>query len=160
MREFIIHLAIGKLYAEKNTIENWRAFENGIIMPDLRGNSSYGTTEEPDLAKFLQTNLLSNEYNLGFFVTLVANKLFYSVFLKEIPEGVEEDINVLNKYLIEKYELEIPEKAKDQIEVKDGELKVLDKDSIVEFIEAVANLTVREVFKFIREFNIENKKQN
>jgi len=160
MQEFIIHLAIGKLYAEKNTIENWKAFENGIIMPDLRGNSNFGTTEDPDLAKFLQSNLLSNEYNLGFFVTLVANKLFYNVFLKDIPEGIEEDIDILNQFLIEKYNIEIPEKAKDQVTIKSGELKVLNKDSIVEFIEAVANLTVREVFKFIREFNIENKKEN
>lgn len=158
MQEFIIHLAIGKLYAQKNPIENWKAFENGIIMPDLRGNSNYGTTVEPDLSKFLQTNLLTNEYNMGFFITLVANKLFYSVFLKELPEGIEDDIDILNKFLIEKYEIEVPEKVKDQVVIKEGELKIIDKESIVEFIEAVSNLTVREVFKFIREFSIENKK--
>ncbi len=60
MPGYIIHIAIGKQYAQKNKITDLNDFIKGIIMPDLldKRTSHYGNDSScPNLKRFLAEKL-------------------------------------------------------------------------------------------------------
>ena len=82
MASFSIHLAIGKRYLEKNKIENEKDFLLGVIDPDLAQdkrkshytgstdttNLEYFLSEKVLLNRYLETNNIDNNYDLGIFL--------------------------------------------------------------------------------------------
>jgi len=130
MASFNTHLAIAKLYAERNKVGDLAAFYKGNIDPDLTDNKDtthYGATpnsfehawvrvaNKVSLSKFLKHNTLDTDLNLGRFLHLVTDqKLFYEFFGKDLLETLDHDqfttdlyysYVVGNPHLIKKYDL-------------------------------------------------------
>ena len=94
MASFSIHLAIGKRYLEKNKIENEKDFLLGVIDPDLAQdkrkshytgstdttNLEYFLSEKVLLNRYLETNNIDNNYDLGIFLHLVTDYIFFNHF--------------------------------------------------------------------------------
>lgn len=163
MPGYVIHLAIGKRYVKKNNIDNEEEFLRGIIMPDLldKRESHYGeSSSSPDLKKFLESNSLDNEYNQGYLLHLITDYLFYNKYLKGFSDELYHDYNKLNKYLIRKYGVEIPSEIKSEVGFEDGDLKILNRDSICRFIEAVAQIDLKKCKNlegYLKEYKIEKE---
>lgn len=94
MPSFNIHLAIGKLYSKRNTINDLESFYIGIIAPDLvedKTRSHYtGNGNKEDLLSYLKTkvqlslflkeNKIESDYMKGVFFHLVTDYLFFNYF--------------------------------------------------------------------------------
>ena len=80
---------------------------------------------------------------------LVTDYLFYTKFLKnfEWTPDIYDDYDRLNRLLIERYQIEIPEEIRSVVQFKDGQLKVLEFDSICSFIEAVGKINISELIQ-------------
>lgn len=133
MPSFNIHLAIAKLYAEKNEIKDLAGFYRGNVDPDLTDNKDlthYGATPEKtdvknawdrfsikvDLAKFLSRHKLDSDYNRGLFLHLITDEeFFYTFYGRNVLESLDDDIyranlyysyGIVNPYLKETYHLD------------------------------------------------------
>ncbi len=163
MPGFVIHIAIGKEYLRKNNnIENVDEFIKGNIAPDLtedKTKTHYG--ESPtftNLKEFLVHNKLDNSFNKGKFLHLISDYLFYNQYLKTIPrkeskEILHADYDIINKALIEKYNIDILEDIKKYVHYKEGNTKILTLDFIIKVIDDISNLNLQEVEKEVIEGN-------
>lgn len=156
MPGYVIHLAVGKKQIELNKIKNKEEFINGIIAPDLlkqKGiDSHYGDSSNPNLKEFLNTRDMQSDYNKGYFVHLATDFLFYNKFLEKWSPNIYEDYNILNKRLVEKYQIDIPEQVKKYVKFKEGDLLTLDFNDIIDFIDATGRLSFEEFLeKYIGE---------
>lgn len=133
MASFNIHLAVAKLYAERNGVKDLAAFYKASIDPDLTDEKDithYGFTpdiaierdiwqrvvDKVDLAKYLKTNNIDNDYNLGYFLHLIVDlKWFHEFFGKEYLAGTDTDIfstnqyysyGLINQHLVDRYGLD------------------------------------------------------
>lgn len=147
MPGYVIHLAIAKKYIERNNVKDPKAFIKGCIMPDLldKRTSHYGeATSNPDFQKFLNNNTLESEYNQGYLLHLISDYLFYNKYLNRFMENFSEEIyndyNKINRFLIEKYKIDVPKEIESIVGFEQGEPKILDKESICNFIDAVSQI--------------------
>ena len=143
MPSFTIHLAVAKKYLELHPEENQEQFYNGVIDPDLKDKttSHFGpNSSSVDLNKYCQEVGLETSYNRGYFMHLLTDYLFYNKFLERFSKEVYDDYDKINKTLIKKYNLQIPEKVKDKVKFTEGETKILNLENICKFIEAVGSL--------------------
>ena len=58
--------------------------------------------------------------------------------------------DILNSYLIEKYKVKLPEKIKNQVFFKEGDLILLDKDKVEECIKVCSSMEIDEIAKEVR----------
>mgnify|MGYP007087033599 CR=1 FL=1 len=168
MPGYVIHLAIGKKYIDKNNIKDTDAFLQGCIMPDLldKKSSHYGeSSSNPDFQKFLETNSLDSEYNQGYLLHLISDYLFYNKYLKRFVESFSDEIyhdyNKLNKFLIEKYNVGIPEEIKSVVGFENGEPTILKKDSICSFIDAISEIDftqINSLKEYLEKYEISEEK--
>ena len=104
-------------------------------MPDMlqKPESHYGySTSKPDLNFYVESHSMNDDFNKGYFLHLITDYLFYNKYFANFdwtPE-IYDDYDRLNKILIEKYKIKIPEKISNIVQFKDGELKVLDLDNL------------------------------
>jgi hypothetical protein len=130
MASFNTHIAIAKLYAERNGIKDLTSFYKGSIDPDMtddKDTTHYGTApasfenawvrveNKVDLAKFLEHNPIESDLNLGRFLHLITDQKFFHEFLgKQSMINANHDIfsaNLFHSYiannphLIKKYNL-------------------------------------------------------
>lgn len=143
MPGYAIHLAIGEKYAKKNNIQDKRAFIEGLIKPDLIEKQESHYLDEngiPKLEEFLKNASLDNDYNKGYFLHLVTDYLFYNKFLQGFSEEIYHDYNKLNRFLITKYNISIPLEIQSIVKFEEGNPKILDKDSICRFIDAISQI--------------------
>lgn len=148
MPGYVIHLAIGKEYIRRNSINNEEEFLKGVIMPDLldKRTSHFGNaSSNPDFSEFLKVNSLDSEYNQGYYLHLITDYLFYNKYLQEFSEEIYSDYNKLNGFLIERYGISIPPVLQGVVKFSDGEPVILKKESICEFIEAVSRLDLKRI---------------
>lgn len=152
MPGYVIHVAIAQEYMRKhnNKKENYQEFVKGVIMPDLirpKSESHYG--ESPaytNLKKFLNNNSIDNSLNRGKFLHLIADYLFYNFYLENFSkEYIYNDYDILNMSLIEKYNVELPEIAKDSVFFKEGKTKVLSLELAHKVIDEISELDIDNV---------------
>ena len=55
------------------------------------------------LKDFLKENKLEDSYKRGYFLHLVTDYLFYNKYLDIFTKDIYNDCDILNKFLIEKY---------------------------------------------------------
>ena len=132
MPGYMIHLAVGKVYEQNNRIKDIKAFESGIIMPDLlpdKSKSHYGKhSSRPDLNSYIaETNGNLDSYQEGYFLHLVTDYLFYNKFLQEWNPDIYEDYDRLNSRIMQKYGISIPEEIKQIVKFKSGNLSLLNE---------------------------------
>lgn len=178
MASLNIHLAIGKRYLEKNnSIKNEEEFYRGIIEPDIeidknkshytscldKTNLKYYLSKRTDLYKFLYENEIDNDYNLGIFIHLVTDYLFFNIFFEnKYIESI--DINSFNndlyhsydntdEYIVNKYNLDFPYLEKSMNEAKERARKkkntiyengkdILPLDNLGNFITYVSEINI------------------
>lgn len=149
MPGYIIHLAIGKVYAQNNKISDLVSFEKGIIAPDMakdKAKSHYGPyTSKPGLDRYIQNNKNINSYQEGYFLHLVTDHLFYNKFLKDWNPVIYEDYDKLNNRIMHKYGIVMPEEIQDTVKFKQGELSFLKEEELYQFINSVGKLNIREI---------------
>ena len=189
MASFSIHLAIGKRYIDKNNINDIVSFKKGIIAPDLalNKNESHYTTfldkskleyylnNRIQLYDYLINNKVDNDYELGVFIHLVTDYIFFAHFFdKEYIKSV--DINIFNNDLYHSYDnvdnyvktkynldytgikesidnaIELARKKKNTTYDKGNDIIPIDK--LDEFIEYVSSI---DMYKYIDKI-ISNKK--
>lgn len=155
MPGYTIHLAVGKIYSKNNKIKNIENFIKGIIAPDQADDkkiSHYGPcSSKPNLQKYINENELSNSFNEGYFLHLLTDELFYNKYLKKWDRSIYDDYDKLNKKIIEKYEIDIPKEIQDKIGYKEGNLEILDENTLYNFIENVGKIDIRSIVKNIKQ---------
>lgn len=161
MPGYIIHLAIANKYLEKNKVADEDKFKEGVIAPDLTDDKSkthYGEkSSKTDLKLYLSKNEIDNSYTRGYFLHLLTDFLFYNKYLEYYSTDLYNDYDILNGYLKEKYNVEVPKKVENTVFYKEGQLKILNKESIVKFINEVGAMDLEEVIKEIQSEEYKDK---
>ncbi len=164
MPGFVIHTAIANEYLKKhNDIDNELEFIKGNIDPDLTDDKTkthYGKSPTfSNLKEFLKHNKINNSFNKGLFLHLITDYLFYNHYLREIPrvgskEILHNDYDIINKPIMEKYNIELLENIKKYAFYKEGIPQILTLDLIYRVIEEISNLDIEQVKIEVLEDNI------
>lgn len=152
MPGYVIHIAIAKEYFykhEKNK-ENLKEFIKGVISPDLTFDKSvthYGKSPAyTSLSSFLENNNLDNAFNRGHFLHLVTDYLFYNHYLENFSKPqIYDDYDFLNKEIISKYNLELPQEIQDKVFFKKGKPIFLNMELVEKMIKEISNLNLFDV---------------
>lgn len=160
MPGYVIHLAVSKVYSNKNKIGDVESFERGIIAPDLakdKAKSHYGpNSSAPDLDRYLKERGITNEFDEAYFLHLMTDYLFYNRFLKEWNEHIYDDYDKLNGRIMKEYHIVLPQELLNVVKTKEGELELLDEEQINRFIDAVGKIDIRGIVKY-NEIAFQNK---
>lgn len=180
MPGFVIHIAIAKEYLKKhkNEILDEEEFFKGAIAPDLnenfkgiavdKSNTHYGiwgkneTTTNID--SFLRDNKvdIQEDYWKGYFLHLLADYYFYNMYFGEEVKLIHSenddfynDYDCLNKYLIPKYDIKYMDNIGKYMEIKDGNIKYLKLEKIVEYIKNISDFSIQERVNLIKKHGME-----
>lgn len=155
MPGYVIHLSIANKYLEKNHIEDINEFYNGVIAPDLTNDKSkthYGNgSSNTHLSLYLSENKIVTSYDKGYFLHLITDYLFYNKYLTVFSRDIYNDYDILNRYLMEKYKVILPNQVKNEVFFKEGALTILDKESITKFIDQFSEINLTDVEKEVRD---------
>ena len=155
MPGYVIHLAVAEQYLKKHkeTKEDYNEFIEGVIFPDNvedKSKTHYGVgSANSNLYKFLQDKNIETSFNRGHFLHLLTDYIFYNRYIEAMSkEIIYNDYDLLNKELIEKYNVNVPDKIKSQVFHKEkGTLKILSRELVDKLIEDVSNLDIFNVAK-------------
>ena len=176
MPGYVIHIAVAKKYIRKHKkeINNERKFIEGAIAPDLivilnenesKSNTHYGKwgnyNMEINLCKFLGDHKvdINNDYWKGYFLHLLTDYEFYLKYFKEETEELIKnkdkyyyDYDCLNKYLMEKFDIDKYEyeRIANCISLKDDKPKYLKKEKIISFIENLSDIKLEEIIEKVK----------
>ena len=156
MAGYVIHLAIAEEYLKKHkdVKEDYDEFIKGVIYPDSVTDKSlthYGIKSSKVILKdFLQDNEINNSYMRGYFLHLITDYLFYNKYLEEFTKDIYNDYDILNKRLIEKYNVVLPENIQNNVFYEDGETKILTMELAIKIIDEISDLNLNAVEKEIR----------
>lgn len=149
MAGYVIHIIVAEEYIKKHKVENKEEFIKGTIYPDsvkIKGITHYSPyySSDTNLYEFLLDKRLDNSYNLGYFLHLLVDVLFYNKYFilpqeEGISEKVHNDYDILNKRLQEKYNPILPEEIKGYTKHAEGTPAILDENKIYKFIEEASN---------------------
>lgn len=151
MAGYVIHLAVAERYIKKHVqdIKNYEEFIEGVIYPDSvldKALTHHGEkSSKVNLKSFLKQNEINSDYNKGYFLHLVTDYIFYNKLLECFSKDIYNDYDILNKTLEEKFEVKIPKKIRENIFYNKGELKILELNSVVKFIEEVSNYNLEQI---------------
>lgn len=156
MAGYVIHLAIAEEYLKKHkdVKEDYDEFIKGVIYPDSVTDKSlthYGIKSSKVILKdFLQDNEINNSYMRGYFLHLITDYLFYNKYLEKFTKDIYNDYDILNKKLIEKYNVVLPENIQNNVFYEDGETKILTMELAIKIIDEISDLNLNAVEKEIR----------
>ena len=156
MAGYVIHLAIAEEYLRKHKDikEDYDEFIKGVIYPDSVTDKSlthYGIKSSKVILKdFLQDNEINNSYMRGYFLHLITDYLFYNKYLEKFSKDIYNDYDILNKRLIEKYNVVLPENIQNNVFYEDGETKILTMELAIKIIDEISDLNLNAVEKEIR----------
>lgn len=161
MPSYIIHLAIAEEYAKKYGIKEREKFIAGTIFPDTvqpKKITHYSKvdSEDTNLYNFLCNKKLESSFELGHFLHLVADCIFYQKYFKDRKikdtKILYNDYDILTDKLINKYNLQyIPEEIEKYVVSKDGPTAEYHFDKIVKFIDEVLKYELYSLAKEILE---------
>ena len=163
MAGYVIHLAIAEEYLKKHkdVKEDYDEFIKGVIYPDSVTDKSlthYGIKSSKVILKdFLQDNEINNSYMRGYFLHLITDYLFYNKYLEKFSKDIYNDYDILNKRLIEKYNVVLPENIQNNVFYEDGETKILTMELAIKIIDEISDLNLNAVEKEIRENSNDEK---
>ena len=151
MPGFVIHLAIAE-WADIGMagMQNKKQFIYGSIEPDFvmpKSDSHYGKSPAyTNLKNFLENNEINTSLKKGNFLHLVTDYLFYNHYLGHVPkEELHNDYDLINKKIIEKYNVEITEEVKNKIYYKKGTPKHLTYKLACKVIDEVSQLDLEKI---------------
>ncbi len=175
MASYNIHLAIAIKYLKTNKIKDIVSFFKGNIDPDLaidKEFSHYSKRNDKDnleaylstkigLINFIKSNKMNNDYEMGLFLHLVTDYIFFNYFFdkdyikntkyNDYTNDLYYSYDLINDYLEKEYNiigilkdnkmydyLEIIQIAKRNNKTKYK--KIIDKDKLIEFIDNISNI--------------------
>lgn len=156
MAGYVIHLAVAEEYLRKHKskTEKYDEFIDGVIYPDSvtdKSETHYGVkSSKSNLYDFLIDKNIDTSFNRGYFLHLLTDYLFYNHYIDTISNDIYNDYDILNKYLIEKYNIIIPEEVKPFVFFKEGELGILSKEIVEKLIEDISNMDIDVVAKEVK----------
>lgn len=165
MPSYVMHIAIAQEYLKRHK-EDREQFINGTIFPDVTTDKSlthYGKSPAyTSLKRFLENNKLDNSFIKGHFLHLITDYLFYNKYLDRLVKDIlYNDYDILNKDLIEKYEVILPENVLDKIFYKTGNALILNMELACRVIDEISKLEIeiveKEVKSDMQEWNIYKK---
>ena len=185
MPSFSIHLAVAQKYLEKNkNVKNENDFFKGAIAPDFTDDKVKthfsGHVDKNDLLlclrnkvllyDFLKQTKIDNDYNLGIFLHLLTDYLFFNGFFKEefvsnisyddftkrlynsydlLDGHMQEKYNLGFEYLTQEMQENILEKRK-QTNVNNLKIEsIINEEQIDEFINFVSSIDLQDYAKKI-----------
>lgn len=160
MPGYVIHLSIAEEYLRKhkNKPENYKEFIEGVIFPDSikekykthYANANEGSSKA-NLDRFLKDINLDTSFNRGYFLHLLTDYLFYNKYIDTFSNDIYNDYDILNDMLIKKYGVSIPEKVKDNVFFKNGNLKILSVELVEKLIDEISNLDLQDTASKVKE---------
>ncbi len=151
MPGFIIHLAVANEYMRKNKeeIKDKEQFILGSMTPDFvkdKSETHYGPqSSETSLRRYLEVNEIKSDFDKGYFLHLITDFIFYNKVIDTTSMDIYNDYDILNKYLIEKYNVDVPERVKKYAKYKTGKTKILSKENADETIKLASEVDLIEV---------------
>lgn len=157
MPGYVIHLAVAEEYLKKHKErqEEYNEFINGVIFPDSikdKLTTHYGEKSSvSNLYEFLKVNKIETSFKRGYFLHLLTDYLFYNKYVDRMSKDMYNDYDILNKTLIEKYDVKLPESVKESVLFKEGALVILSLELITKMIDDISNMDLdiieKEVYK-------------
>lgn len=157
MPGYVIHLAIAEEYLKKheNKPEKYDEFVEGVIFPDSvkdKSETHYGIKSSvSNLYEFLKENKIDTSFKRGYFLHLLTDYLFYNRYVDRMSKDMYNDYDILNGILIEKYDVNLPEKVKNQVFFKEGELVILSKELIIKLVDEISEMDLDEIAKEVND---------
>lgn len=151
MAGYVIHLAVAEEYIKNfpNDIDDYKEFIEGVIAPDSVKDKSlthYGAkSSKVNLKSFFGDRDINDSFNKGYFSHLVTDYLFYNRFLSYFSKDIYNDYDILNKALIEKFGVKVPDSVKNSVFYLDGETKILELEDTINFIINTAKYNLSDV---------------
>ena len=151
MAGYVIHLAVAEEYIKNypKDIDDYKEFIEGVIYPDSVKDKSlthYGPkSSKPNLKLFFEDKDINDSFNKGYFLHLLTDYLFYNRFLDYFSKDIYNDYDILNKVLIEKFEVKIPDSVKNSVFYLEGETKILNLEETIEFIINTAKHKINDI---------------
>ena len=151
MAGYVIHLAVAEEYIKNypSDIDNYEDFIKGVVFPDSvtdKSQTHYGPkSSKVNLKDFLEEHDIDNSYNKGYFLHLVTDFAFYNKFIEYYSTDIYNDYDILNKTLIDKFDVKLPKEVNDKVFYKEGETKILDLDNTIKFIEDIAKYNLADI---------------
>ena len=158
MPGFVVHIAIAQEYLKKQNKEFSEDFILGSISPDFTDNKSqthYGKSPAyTNLDSFLKSNEINSDFQQGYFLHLVTDYLFYNYYVENFAKPqIYYDYDFTNEFLIQKYNVILPEQVKDKVFFKQGEPQILTLPFACKFIDEVSSLSLEEIKKQVEQNN-------
>lgn len=155
MPGYVIHIAVAQEYCKKNNIKNYKKIVEGSIYPDFTNNKSethYGKSPAyTNLSEFLNNNEINDDFKKGHFLHLITDYLFYNNYLTNFAKPqIYDDYDFLNKQLIEKYDVILPDIVKDKVFFKNGTPKIININLVSNMINEISNLNLEQVILEIK----------
>lgn len=151
MPGLVIHLAVANEYLRKhpNEIKQEDSFLKGVIAPDFTDDKSkthYAKDSiNTNLRLYLESNTINSDYDKGFFLHLITDCVFYQKYFKNLTTSLYDDYDMLNKTIIEKYNVKVLKEIEEYAKYKQGVPQILKKDIIYKFIEEVSSFDIEDV---------------
>ncbi len=167
MPGFTIHIAVAKEYIKnhKDEIKDEREFIKGSIAPDLneqmtdieknKNKSHYGIWHnfplQINVKDFLndENTDMTKDFFKGYLLHLLTDINFYNKYfstetkeMKSSGNKFYKDYDCLNKFIIDKYDIEIIDIVKKYMNYYEGEPKYLKKDKIIKFIDEISKIDI------------------
>jgi len=180
MPGFTIHIAVAKKYIEKHEteIKDTGEFIKGSIAPDMnekldkpsenKSESHYGKWGKHEVETHIDEFLKDSKVNMnrdfwkGYFLHLITDHYFYNKYFKQEHQEIIKnddrfyyDYDCLNKELIEKYKINLIDNIKQFMNFYDGEPKYLKKEKVIDFIEQISNINIKEKIEIIKQKGME-----
>lgn len=158
MPGYVVHLAIAQEYLKKHKKDFSQDFILGVIAPDFTDNKSqthYGKSPAyTNLGSFLESNEINSYFQQGYFLHLVTDYLFYNYYVENFKKPqIYDDYDFTNEFLINKYNVNLPEQVKNKVFFKSGNPQILTLSFACNFIDEISSLTLEEIEKEIKTNN-------
>ena len=153
MPGYVIHLAVAEEYLKKHKEkqEEYNEFINGVIFPDSikdKLTTHYGEKSSvSNLYEFLKANKTETSFKRGYFLHLLTDYLFYNKYIDKMSKDMYNDYDILNRQLIEKYDVKIPESVRESVLFKEGPLTILSLELVTKMIEDISNMDLEDIEK-------------
>lgn len=151
MAGYVIHISVGMEYLRKHhDCFNQEEFIEGIIAPDDVKDKSlthYGiSSSKPNLKQYILEHPLMNSFDYGYFLHLVTDYLFYNFYIDTFSKQIYQDYDLLNRRLIEKYQIELPQRIQHKVFYKEeGTLQILNYDLVCQIINEISSLNLDNI---------------
>lgn len=180
MAHIAIHEIIADRYIQKHQLEinNEHEFVKGSVAPDLndemterridKDSSHYGKWSngevKTNINKFLEDDKvdINEDYWKGYFLHLLTDHYFYNKHFNEEFEDMKKnhdsfgfDYYYIFKEIFEKYQFTLSKYTIKYINIKEGKTRYLKLDKIIDFIEEISNMNIKDEVQIIKQKGME-----